>query len=302
MTVPAVYYMHSILMPSTVAITQLTELSNPQNQQDLTEMSGGDTAPLWSGTDEAIPEIAFGSQDLKQFLDGLDSEKIIADLSAGNTDVFWRKGKAFGTREALNSTVHLRARMAENASLYWTSITAQRGQNAVVNGMIVPIFDGTTDPIQYASNVAIPVTPAVSYVFRNGPVVLNGTTYSTTGIDLQSNANQERLTDNGEGFISHFSIENYSPQLTFRTTNLAVMSTIGTRGIALTSGSIFFRRRAKNGLNVADATAEHIKATASAGTIKARQIADDEAEVFVQFVKPDATTEPLTWNTASAIS
>lgn len=302
MSVPAKYYAHSIVLPDATAITQLTELSNPLNQQDLTEMSAGDSAPLWSGTDEVNPEISFGSQDLKQFFDALGAEKIAADLSGGNTDVYWQRGKAFNVRETPASTAHFRARMQENSMMYWTQISAQRGQNAEVRGMIVPIFDGTNDPIQYASGVALVGAKAVNYVFRNGPIYLNGVLYSTQGIELVSNPTIAREIDNGEGSISHVSVENYSPQLTFRTTNLAIVATVGVKGLPLTSASIYFRRRQKGGLNVANATPEHIKGTGTSGTIKARQISDAEAEVFVQFTKPNATTEPLTWSTASAIT
>lgn len=302
MTVTATYYPHAIIFPDASAITQLTELSNPQNQQDLVEYSAGDSAPLWSGTDEAMPEISFGSQNIKQFLDGLGTEKIVADLTAGNTDVEWRKGKAHNIREAIAALAHKRGRMANNAMLYWTSISAQRGQNAVIRGMIIPTFDGTNDPIQYTTNVALTATPAVNYVFRTGPIYLNGTRYSNMGWDLASNPEIDRETDSGEAFISHVSLETYSPQLTFRTRDLSVVAAFGTKGIPLTSSSLYLRRRLKGGMNVPNATAEHIKATATSGTIKARQTDNKEAEVFVQFTRPNATTEPLTWDTAAAIT
>lgn len=302
MTVNATYHVHAIVLPSAAEITQITELSHAQNQQDLVEFSAGDSAPLWSGTDEATPEISFGSQNIKQFLDALGTEKIVADLTGGNTDVQWRKGKSHNIREAIAALAHMRGRMAANAMMYWTSISAQRGQNAIIRGMIIPTFDGTNDPIQYSTGVAISATPAVGYVFRNGPIYLNGTRYSNLGWDLASNPEIDRETDSGEGFISHVSLETYSPQLTFRTRDLSVVSTFGTKGIPLTSASLYLRRRQKGGVNVAVATAEHIKATATSGTIKARQIEDKEAEVFVQFTKPNATTEPLTWDTAAAIT
>lgn len=304
MTVSAVFYKHSIILPDASAITQLTELSLPMNQQDLAEVSAGDTSPIWAGIDEANPEFSFGSTNIKQVIDALGTEKIAADLSAGNTDIYWRKGKVLNLREANAALAHLRVRMASNAMLYWTAISAQKGQNATIRGMIVPIFDGSTDPIQFASNVALVGTPAVDYVFRNGPIYLNGTKYSTLGLDLASNPEVVRETADGEGLLSHVSVDNYSPQLTFRTRDVSVVSSIGLRGIPLTSASIYLRRRSKGGMNVSEATAEHIKATGTAGKITAREIGSDPptAEVFVQFTKPNATTEPLTWSTSSAIT
>lgn len=306
MTTASVYYPHAIIAGGTT-ITQMTDVTPANNFQDLAEFSAGQTAPQYSGSQFATPDITFNSPQIASVLAAIDTEGVAVDLSGGNVDLHYKKGNPHGTREADASLVHLRGRLTTNALLYWTGLRASQGQLAEISCRLLPVWDGTNNPIIWTGSLALAGTSQAAEQFTLGRIDLNGTNISAVqDLDWNNNVEPEEVGDSGEPFISYGGINRFSPQFTFRTRDTTVISTYGAVGTALTGFEVYLRKKAASGINVADATAQHIKLfkASAAGTIKARQVSglNGMAEVFVQLLKPSAAADPFDISTTSAIT
>ncbi len=305
-----VFYPHAIDFDDGDLITQLTNVTPAYNFQDVVEFSSGDTAPLWSGSLSSAPNVGFTTRQCKSILDLCDptalptkAKTVAYDGHAGSIDVYLRKGEAFGLRTADATAEHERARLSEGF-LEWTTITATQNQLAEIACNLVAAYDGTNDPLIFTQQAVTGLTRAVNHLFTLGPVKLNGTALDgLQGWTLTNNTNLEVIFDSGVPFPRYIGINTYSPTLACRVRNGALMRTIGTRTTAISSLTFYLRKLQASALAVADATEQHICFTASAGTVKARQVDNTGLiDLFLQLQRPNATTEPYVFDTTAAIT
>lgn len=304
-----VFYPHAIDLPNGDLLTQLTNVTPAYNFQDVVEFSSGDTAPLWSGTLGAAPSCAFSTRQCKSILDLCDpltlpsQGKVVAyDGHAGSIDVWLRKGEAFGLRTADATVEHERARLTEGF-LEWTTITASQNQVAEISCRLVAAYDGTNDPMVITQQALTGITRAVNHLFTLGPVTLNGSALAgLQGWTLSNNSNLEVIFDSGVPFPRYIGVNNYSPTLMCRVRDGTLMRTIGTRTTAITSLVFYLRKLQASAICVADASAEHISFSCTAGTVKARQVDNTGlVDVFMQLQRPTAAVEPYIFDTTSTI-
>lgn len=308
MTTSAVFYPHAIdLDGGTTVITQMSDVTPANNYTDLVEFSAGQTSPQYSGSQFAIPDITFTTGQLNTFLGAVDTEGVAVDLSAASVDLYYKKGLPHGTREADASLAHLRGRLTTNALLYWTGLRASQGGQAELTARLLPVWDGTNNPLIWTGSLALAGTSQAAEQFTLGRIDLNGVNIaSVQDLDWQNNIVTEEVGDSGEPFITYGAIDTYSTSFTFHTRNTEVLATYGAAGTALTSFEVYLRRKVASGINVADVTATHVKLhkASAAGTIKARSVTGLKgmAEVFVQLTKASATADLFDIVAASAIT
>jgi len=270
MAAPSVYYPHAIIFPDATTITQFDKLEPENNYADLTEYSASDVMPLYTGSHSAAPQLRFKTPQIKKFLDHIDVDSVCGDESSGNLDIMYRAGTNKGTRVATITTSHLRARMTSNAWIALESISAKDGELAELDGRIQPVWDESNNPIIWTAGVANAGTAAAGDLFGLGPIKLQGSFIEgVMGWDLNLNLEYEEIRGDGKGFPVYLAVKRARPVLSFDTTDRAVMATYGAAGTALSGLSFFLRKKAISGINVANATEEHIEFTAQSGTIKA---------------------------------
>lgn len=300
-----VFYLHALQLNSTV-ITQLTDLTGGFNFDDLAEFSAGQTAPQYSGSIFSTPDISFSTSQLASLLGDIDTAGVSVSIAAGNADLYYKKGTAYGTRVADITTQHVRGRMATNAMVYWNSVRASQGGIAELQARVLPAWDGSNAPLAYTSGVALAGTSQAAEQFTLGPIDLNGTTYKPIDVEFSTNVTPEEVADSGEPYPTYVGISQTSPSFTFRTRDTSIIASIGATGAALTSFEVYFRRLNQSGIAVADATTSHAKLhkASAAGTIKARSTAGESGivEVFVQLIQPSAGTDPFDISTGVAIT
>lgn len=304
MTTASVYYLHGIQLASAF-MSQLTDATPASNLSDLLEFPAGQTGPMFAGSHGAVPDVQFTTKQIGDLLDEMTAEAIAADLTAGSVDLYYKKGNPHGLREADAGLLHERYRLTTNALLYLQSIRASQGSDAEATARLLPVWDGTNNPIIPTGSLALAGTSSASHTYTLGRIDLNGTNISgVQEMDLQLNVEPEEVADSGEPYISYGGINRYAPTITLRTRDTTVMRTYGFTGTAVSSFEVYLRKRSAASINVADGTAEHIKISGTAGLIKARQVSgnDGMAEVFVQVLKPSAAGAPLTISTGSAIT
>lgn len=301
-----VYFPHAIFS-SVVSLTQISNVTPSHNIVDIAEFAAGQVGPQFHGTHMASPDNRFDCSQLKSLLDACiaGDYNVCRDLSGTSVDMEFKAGELRGARVAEATTGHFRLRMTTNAFLCWESISARQGATAEARCRVVAAFDGTNDPMVATASVALQATSAVNALFTLGPIKLNGTTHQgVQEADWVNNNSYQEEGAEGDGFPSWVSLETYAPVLTFRTRDLSLLSTYG-RSTALSSLTFYLRKKLASGVNVPNATEEHIAFTADQGTIKARQISGGGrpmAEVSVHLNLDAASTPAFEIDTTAAIS
>lgn len=296
------FYPHAIVSSSpSFTVGQLTDLSPAHNFVDLAERTLSDIGPTYTGSRQATPAVQFGTTDVATMLGIFTNTGVCRDLSAGNVDLEYKAGVNRGMRVADATTSHLRLRASSNAYAAWESLQADAGGNAELRGRIVPIFDGTNDPLIPTASVAITATStSVANLWTLGPIKLNGTTLDLVqGFNWQNNVEyDEHVAD--RGFLTWSSIRAITPVVTIRTKKTDYFATYGTRGTALTALTLYLRKRKKANQYEENAQTVHVSLTHDLGTIKARQISGSEVELAVHLEKSSGVF--FTVNTGVAIS
>lgn len=310
MATSAVYVPHSITLPSGGPVVQLSDITAARNYQDLVERAASEAGPQWSGSEYSAPDLRCTSKQIAEFIALCTTEGVAADLSAGNADFYFRKVAARGTRVAIGTAVHVRGRLASNALLFWESIRASQNQAAELVARFICSQIGTTAPIQIEGTQAAVGASDVDELFTLGPIAFTGTAAGSVTVEALQEVTYEsgvqvlQEYDAGSPHPSFVAVDTHACTCTFKTRQTTLLATIPNDGDVLTAFTGYLRARKKGGINVADATASHIKVSATAGTIKAREAAGLKGivEVFVQFHKPDLATNELVWATGQAIT
>lgn len=306
MAVASLYVLHGIQTPTSF----IDQISNARPSPRITQMMGvptGHFAPLFRAVEGLQPEVTFDSTKLKTILD-LISAGVMADLSGGNTDLYFKKAVYLGTRVADATTSHTRLRMS-NAGLIIQNISAGNRSEAKASCLLVASYDGTNAPIVPAGgSVALAGTAQSAQHFYAGPCYLN--TVLLTGIQditIDFGTKLFRINSDGELYDSFVGVEVTEPSITIRAINVP-WETYGLNGTALTAGSFYLRAKEANKANLADGTAGHIKFAATSGIITIDDTAAGDnnpatTTIRVSFVGASLAALPLTvTGTAIAIT
>ena len=310
MAFPAIHRPHAIKLPASTYITQFTDVRYNNQFQEFLERSTSEVQPQHTGAFGATPMIEFGSRQIKDILDECTDTAIAKAYTSGTTILYYRKGKNRGTREAVDAgtTVHDRFDMLNSAFLYWQSLSAEQRGFAEMDCTIMGIStDGSTAPILHVGSAELSAaSSAVSHLYTMGKIELNGTAIdSVRSTSLQNNLTVTPEDADGNDFPQYAEIEDSSPRVIIETNDVSIFDDYGEQGVALTSMNLYFRKMSKGSSGpIADVTAEHIKITASAGSIFATEGSGNKArfQIVVLLEKPAAGTDAFTVNTASAIT
>lgn len=307
----AIHRPHAIVFPAVpdVVVTQLTDVRPNFNYQELVERSAAEPAPQWSGAIGAAPEIAFDSRQLKTILDLVAAGDGVCKSYApagGTVSVYYRQGANRGLREAVATATHNRYDLANTAMIYWNSISAdQRGIAQIECALRAVSTDGIAAPIAHVGAIALSGDSAVGNVYTLGPVSLNGAWLnSVVSARLENGFTFDAEDESGNAWQQYYGIDEWNPRVTIDLMDIDTHGTIGTSGLALTALKLYFRKLTKGTVGpVIAATAEHIKFTASAGTVLLQEGSGMKARyrITMALEKPNAATAPFTVDTASAI-
>lgn len=309
MTTTIVYYPHAIYLTGGVVITQLSDVQPSHNFMDITEFSPSQAVPQFTGSHQASPDNRFSTSQVKAILDFCTDYGIARDISGlGNVDVEYKAGINNGVRTPDASLAHIRARGTANTLVCWESFTARQGQIVELRCRLVHVYNVASgvDPLVFTNAVALTNVSAINYLFSLGLTKINGT--GLTGVEevtWNNNIEYEEVASDGDPFLSYCGIKRFRPTISINSLDLSLISTFGTRGTALSALSVFLRKRLASGINVADATAQHIGLTATVGTVKARQVNSGGrtvANVTIDLAASAQNTSPFTLNSATAIS
>ena len=309
MGVATVDYLHGILLPDDTLLSELTDCTPGANSNYLTGYASGHDEPLFRSVSGQTPDASFTSCNIKTILDLIiaGGNNYGLDLSAGNTDLLYKRGQDLGVRYAAAAAQHARLRAAQ-AFLYWNTISASHQQNADIACRLVAAYDGTNVPLVPAGTIALSGTPAATEFYTLGPVKINGA-WLTNEQDwsLSSGVTPEEAGAAGEIWNSYVGIKQTDPVLTVNCLGnpWALEALTGT---AIATGLLLYlRKKDADGHNVADATEEHIKFSASYGYVlpeSTRGAQNDPATTTLRIALRPASSlvETLAIDTTAAIA
>lgn len=260
------YVPHAINFASGVDITQLDSLDPAFNIEELVHRSASEVMPGFSGNRMSKPSLSMSTTQIKDILDKMDQDYVAKGYSATNIDLEYRRVTSLTGRSAIGASENVRIRTA-NSLLSWESISARQGSDATINFRLMPVSVSGAAPFVYTGATTISATSAVQALFECGPVVLDGTTLCVTGWDWNNNCEYNEIRCSGSPYIEHASIKSCKPTVEFDVEDITVALAKLPAGAALSSLVCYLRKKSAGGINVADATTEHIALSASVGAI-----------------------------------
>jgi hypothetical protein len=264
MSVSSVWVLHGVQTPSN--FYSVLEDATPAPTIDaMVQFASGHPQPLFTAVRGLKPEIVFRTMMVGTAIAELGL--FGADLSAGNVDLYYKKVTDHGVREAAASLVHLRLRMV-NAFAYIRSIRAAHRQEGSCEVRVVSPYDGVNAPIVAAGSQALAGTPAAAEFYGLGPVSINSVAQGgVQDAQIELNPDVMELGDASETYDTFCAVRSIQPVVTVRGLDTAPWTAYGAAGAALSALSVYLRRKAPDGHNVADGTASHVKISGTSGLV-----------------------------------
>jgi hypothetical protein len=190
----------------------------------------------------------------------------------------YKQGSDYDAADAMRATVNL-------ALMYLMSIEAGVGpEPAVATYGIVPVFDGTNDPIVYTKGITYAVPFEAEENWTVGPFYLNGTKVPTVQrIRVLVTPEIRRERDGGKVFPIGASIRRRAPVIEIDVLDLDEIDTssgLGSKGVPITGVTrAYFAKTIKGATLEIDAATKHLECEiadgiATWGTLSAQSTAD----------------------------
>ncbi len=297
-----------MLGPVVVAAGQINQIKSyapDPGIETILECSDGQVDYNFAAVMMQSPRLDFSTTAIAR---GLAIAGISGYAVAAAADFWFQRIAAGGTRSGGLTSYKV---SGTKGLLVPTSIECEDSrQPAVLNFSLILISaDGTAAPIAITANQTMPAITAADQLFVNGPVSINGTLVEgikRTRIDFGIETIVEH--GSGEGYPTFVGITRRRPTISFRTTDVTFLgSSAFFVAQGATDSAVYLRKVQKNGLRVADITAEHIKFSVDDGLISVRSVGgggEGDPQMSEVTIEPtwDGVNDVVAVSTASAIT
>lgn len=302
MSTTALYKLSSIVLPGGT-LAQIVEDDFAPGLIEAVETNSGSVDPSFAAIMEGKPAFSFTTTALASALTyaGLTPLAIAAE-----TDLYFARLASGGTIDS--GTTHIKLSLSAGI-LVPKMIEASQGREPahISYDLYALSSDGLTNPITLTTGQALPSQGNVAELFTLGPCEFN-TTPLTAGQSLRWDfgMNCQVVGSDGEPWPTYAAVDARRPGATLRGLDASALNVSGTAGLALTSFATYFRKVAKGGTRVPNATASHIKLSGTTGMLvptgirgSAQRPLDAEFQLIPTY---DGTNNIVAISTASAIT
>lgn len=304
MPVTAQYVLHGINTSSSF-LSHISRASANTQAQVAKPMAAGVPGTSFAYVLQQNPDFTFDCEQVKTALDLMGCG--LKDLTAGNTDLYFREVPHKGSRTSAASSAHIRLRAAK-AVMVPLTLRASNGAPASLSARVICTYDGTNEPLVPAGSQALSGTPATER-FTVGPAAINGSAINgIQDIEIDFGVTLFEQFADGELYVTFVAERERLPVVTIRTLT-AALPTLGLNGTALdgSDGLALWLRKCGQTGRVANGTAEHILFTGTHGLVHVPETTgggNDPAitTIRVELQMADATTAPLSVDTTAGIS
>lgn len=277
------FYPHGMNFAGTF-LGQADDINVDANIDDLTLYGAGDYAPSFSGGKEVAPEFKLDTFDASGVFALVASgvggrDDLCRGFEAGNVDTIFRQAKNLSVPNSPASALHYVYRIINGAMMYWEGFKVNNKGEVQVMTKTIATLVGANPIVTQMPNQTTNTPPLVTKVYTLGKVVIDGTAITRLkSTNWSNNVKLEKETADGEASPSFCGIEQIKPVVQFDTQNLQLVNAFGFSGYKITQTfDVYLRKRAIGGINVPDATAEHIRIRATAGTVQFQSNAGGKA-------------------------
>lgn len=277
------------------------------NTQTRSESSDGEARARMTNVFAQDPTATFQSTDIVSAL-GITSQLGVS-ISAMTAGLKFYLAKMVDEATADPGSVHRMFTIVQGI-LVPKSLSGSGDGDVTLDGEATATWDGTNDPIQISDTAALPVISAAAARFGLGSATIGSVSIGQVNqLSIDFGIELEVLRDGANIWPEMVIIKSIKPVLSLTGTKI---SNFAAGGIPLlgkagthANTTFWLRKRESGATFLADATAEHVKFTA-AGLAYVETVGgshDQPAELSIKMpLDFDGTNEPLTVNTATAIT
>ena len=299
-----------VVLTSPSATFQAVSENNLQHQiENISENPAGHPSPLFAAVKHVKPMFGFKTCEL----DVLASNIPVWGVAPATVSMYQKlsSGVAPLTRAA---TSHRKV-VSTTAIAYWSTITLPMQEFGTADITICPIYDGTTEPLIVTSSVALPGSLSAANYFAAGPVWVTDdagspvTTNLTSvkSIEISSGAQFRSDGDCASIYDTYGEVTIDQTEVTIVTNTPQNVSLWPQAGTNITAWRLFAKKFKNGGGFVANATAQHIKFSGTAGLLIPVNVQASGQNLYADTFKlialsPDGTTPPITMTISQAIA
>jgi hypothetical protein len=227
--------------------------------QMMLERMGGANQASFAGLLQQDPGITYSCTDIARQI-GVTGISTL-DIPDGIASVISYWGKVANKKTYTAGSAHDRERVLAGM-ICPLRINAQQGRFAEMDMSVLPIYDGTNNPIILDTAQALP-TGVVSQAFTLGPVSVNGTTVDGgLSATLNFGFQIERIAGDGDTWPTFVATLANDPTIELSTPNRALFNQLGLSGGAITANVVLYLRSIeRNKKAYSNASTQHIKFT-----------------------------------------
>ena len=271
-----VYYPNAIVFADAFDDIGVLERMSPDfGFEDVSIVPAGAVFPGFTGSRAKKPMLEDVTTQIKQVLErcGSAGDYIAGTFSNSAIKFQWCQGDNLGTRKSFGSTTDHLVLRALYSILTWSQISAGNGE-AQITFAIRPVSVGGNAPLVALAEAinSVPVTET----YKLGPVVLNtGSGAVTLCVDswtISTNITFKEKVCSGGKYYEFCAVEKSSPEATITLEDHSVSAGLLPDGAAITSVDFYLRKLVQGAIEVAGATTEHIRISATAGSVKPTQL------------------------------
>lgn len=289
-----------------IALNEISSTKWGTGIKSMIETPAGHTSPMFRSNQSQEPTVEFTCHEIGTLLDTLTTASGIA-ISSTPLVTYFKKASTTGNvarATAQHSTITVNL-----GCLYWNSINLQHNSRAEATCTIQTAYDGTNDPLVYATGVALSGNITGSEYFTLGPVSVNGSSIAgVVSAKIDANIDLEVMSSDGEVWPTFVGVRSVAPTVTI-TTKTNVWGTHGLQGLALngSTGLVVFARKMSATSRVANGTAQHIKFVGLNGTMIPTDTDGSDANTLgysakFELISSSDSVFPLTYSTGQTIS
>lgn len=283
---------------ATTNYSQLADATLNTNAEQLTVHPTGGTIPVFTAANRERPEVTFGTHQVSSAL----SQFGLLGADPGVTKLICHKMSNKGSRVAVGTGEHVTFTV-NSALSYLMSITAGNNQQAVAQGRMVLLYDGSNAPYIYSGSATIGETMTGGENYVLGPISIAGTIREgTNDFSLQINPVVEEPDDDYLITPVYAAMDRIAPIVSFTTTDPGIWS-LNNTAISGNGVRVNLVKKKANGDRELDAASEHILMTMTTGLITCEAIAGATSRTRVRVVpvSSNGTLSPVIVTLASPV-
>ncbi len=281
-------------------ISQIVTSSLDPRIETFMNRAGGSPDVTFAAGSNIIPIASITSNALKAVMDLMG----FGVLAVGTTVDLYSSKLAHGASRAAGSS---HVKLTINDGLIVPRVyQAQQGQEATAQFDVIATYDGSNLPFTYGVAALPGSSLQATQKFTLGPVKI-GSLFEAQSATINTGITEYVQGHSGEPYARLAAMQDRQVDFVISTFDLAMINTIGVEGGAISSPTVWFRKKdASEVANVADGTNEHISmviptAMGIPGAVNSPQSGESTFE-FTMTAIDDGTNAPVTLDTTAVIA